>query len=113
MSVERLEAVLNGSAPDDEKEVFVGCLAIRYTQPSMKTVRQRLMVACMVQTGYTSLLKALCPGVQATCTDPTQNKLLHCLRCLDHVNLTIAAYKHTGSDTVQTEQAETLVGIST
>lgn len=107
MSVERLEAVLNGSAPDDEKEVFVGCLAIRYTQPSMKTVRQRLMVARMVQTGYTSLLKALCPGVQATCTDPTQNKLLQLLALFHHVyNLTIAAYKHTGSDTVQTEQAE-------
>ena len=107
MPEERLEAVLNGSAPDDEKEVFVDCLAIRYAQPSMKTIRQRLMVARMVQTGYTSLIKTLCPGVQATCTDPTQNKLLQLLALFHHAyNLTIAAYKHTGSDTVQTEQAE-------
>lgn len=99
MTVERLEFVLNGTAPDEEKQEFVRLMALRYAKPSMSTVRQRLQVARMMQEGSKSLLKILCGDtVDATCTDPEQNKLLQLVALFNSIyNLTVAAWKNGGT----------------
>lgn len=98
----RLEAVLDQSAADDEKLEFVRLLLTRYARPSMNIIRQRLLVARMVQDGYQRLLGFLCPGVKDTCTDPSQNKLLQLAGIFGTIyNLTVDAWKN--SDTRQTE----------
>lgn len=95
MSAERLEAILNGSASDEEKQEFVRRIALRYAKPEMHTIRQRLRVARMAQDAYQNLLEFLCPGVEATCTDPARNKLLQLVGLFGTIyNLTIAAWKN-------------------
>lgn len=91
----RLEEILEGHANDDEKVVFVKNLAERYASPSMKTIRQRLLLARTVQDGYIRLLKFLCPDVERQCADPEQNKLLQIFNIYKLVyNLTIDAWHH-------------------
>lgn len=91
----RIEAILEGHADDDEQAAFVECLAERYVAPSMHTVRQRLLLARMVQDGYIRLLKFLCPDVDRQCTDPQQNKLLQIFSIYKLVyNLTVEAWRH-------------------
>ncbi|EQM76124.1 ankyrin repeat domain-containing protein [Stutzerimonas stutzeri] len=91
----RLEAILGGSADDEEKAAFVGYLARRYAAPSTQTIRQRLLFARMVQDGYTRLLKFLCPGVDRQCADARQNKLLQLFAIYKLVyNLTIDAWRN-------------------
>ncbi|WP_100873582.1 ankyrin repeat domain-containing protein [Janthinobacterium sp. 64] len=98
----RLEAIMDESATDEEKQLFVQALLTRYAKPGMAMIRQRLRVARMVQDGYIRLLKFLCPGVQATCTDPSQNKLLQLAGIFGTVyNLTVDAWKN--SDTQDEE----------
>jgi len=105
MSVERLEPVLNGSAPEDEKQEFVRLIALRYAKPCMHVIRQRLRVARMAQDGYKRLLKTLCGSeIEATCADPSQNKLLQLIPLFQSIyNLTIGAYQNAG--TVEEEDA--------
>ena len=91
----RLEAILAGTATDDEQQLFVDRLATRYARPAMQIVRQRLRVARMMQDGYERLVEFLCPGVEATCPDPYRNKVLQLLELFKAVfNLTIEAHKH-------------------
>ncbi len=91
----RLEAILDGTADEDERSTFVGFLAARYAEPSLHTIRQRLLFARMVQDGYGRLLKFLCPGVDRLCADAQQNKLLQLFYIYKHVyNLTIDAWRH-------------------
>ena len=101
----RLEAVLDQSATDDEKQAFVRLLLTRYAKPSMHIIRQRLLVARMVQDGYRRLLKFLCPGVEDTCADPIQNKLLQLAEIFGTIyNLTVDAWKN--SDTQEQEDIQ-------
>ncbi|MGV8868976.1 MAG: ankyrin repeat domain-containing protein [Janthinobacterium svalbardensis] len=98
----RLESVMDESASDEEKQLFVQALLTRYAKPGMAMIRQRLRVARMVQDGYIRLLKFLCPGVQATCTAPSQNKLLQLAGIFGTIyNLTVDAWKN--SDTQDEE----------
>lgn len=96
MTVARLEPVLNGIATDEENQEFVRLISLRYAQPTMLTIRQRLRVARMAQDGYTRLLAYLCgDGVAPTCTDPHRNKLLQLLALFDTIyNLTIEAWHY-------------------
>lgn len=105
MEVARLNPVLNGNAPETEKQKFVRLIALRYAIPSMATIRQRLRVARMAQEGYKSLMKALCgKEIDATCTDPAKNKLLQLLVLFQNVyNLTIAASEN--ADSVEDQDA--------
>lgn len=90
----RLEAVLEGNADNIEKQCFIDCLAERYAEPSMHTIRQRFLIARAVQEGYTKLLNFLCPGVDRLCTDPLENKLLQAFGIYEMVfNVTVDAYK--------------------
>ncbi len=94
----RIEAVLNGDAPMDEIREFVRLLSIRYAVPDMRTIRQRLRVARATQDAYRRLLAFLCPNVEPTCADPTQNKVLQLLGLISYVyDLTIKAYKQNDS----------------
>lgn len=91
----RLEAILAGTATEDEQQIFVDRLATRYARPAMQIVRQRLRAARMMQDGYERLVEFLCPGVEATCPDPYRNKVLQLLELFKAVfNLTIEAHKH-------------------
>ena len=93
----RLEAILAKQAGAEEQSTFVHCLAERYAPPSMRTIRQRLRVARMVQDGYTRLLKLLCPGVDRLCANAQQNKLLQLFALYKLVyNLTLDAWRHCG-----------------
>ncbi len=90
-----LEAVLDGQADEATQAAFVHHVAERYAQPTMRTIRQRLRVARMVQDGYIRLLKTLCPGTDPLCADPQQNKLLQLFALYKGVyNLTIDAWRH-------------------
>lgn len=91
----RLEAILDGSADEDEKAAFVACLVRRYAAPSPHTIRQRLLFARMVQSGYERLLKHLCPGVDSQCADAQQNKLLQLFAIYKFAyNMTIDAWRN-------------------
>jgi hypothetical protein len=104
MTVERLESIVNGGASEKEKQEFVRLIALRYAKPSVQTIRQRLRIARMAQDGYERLLKTLCGDVEATCTDPAQNKLLQLLALFQNIyNLTIAAWQ--SADTAEEEDA--------
>lgn len=88
----RIEAVLTGSASEEEQLRFVELLAVRYARPSMKTIRKRFYVARAVQDGYRRLVEFLCPGVELTCADPKRNQVLQLLNIYEHVyNFTIEA----------------------
>jgi hypothetical protein len=91
---ELLEGILAGSGSDEEKARFIACIAQRYAAPSMKTIRQRLLLARTVQDGYCRLLKFLCPGVDRLCVDQQQNKVLQLFGIYKFVyNTTIVANK--------------------
>jgi len=96
----RLEAIIDGSTSDDEKQDFVELLLVRYAKPSMRLIRQRLLAARMVQDGYRRLLKFLCPDVSETCTDPAKNKILQLFGIFGRVyNLSVGAWKDSNTRT--------------
>lgn len=98
----RLESVLDETADEGDRAEFVRCLAERYAVPSLKTIRQRLLLARTVQDGYIRLLKFICPSVDRQCANAQQNKLLQLFAIYKLVyNLTIGAYRncrHLGED---------------
>lgn len=91
----RLEAILDSRANAEEQALFVQLLAERFSTPSMRIIRQRLLLARAVQDGYIRLLKTLCPGVDRLCTNPMQNKILQLFGIYKLIyNLTIEAWRH-------------------
>lgn len=87
-----LEEILKGHASVDDQAAFVELLARRYAIPSMRSIRQRLLIARLVQDGYKRLLKFLCPGVAPRCGDSQQNKLLQLFALYKLIyNLTVDA----------------------
>ncbi|PZP28426.1 MAG: hypothetical protein DI594_19230 [Shewanella oneidensis] len=99
-----LDAILAGSASEEEQARFVICIAQRYAVPSMKTIRQRFLLARTVQDGYSRLLKFLCPDIDRQCVDEQQNKVLQLFGIYKFVyNTTIAAWRNCGD---QGEAAE-------
>lgn len=101
-----LEAILDGKVDEGVQAEFVRCLAERYAAPSLRTIRQRLLLARAVQDGYIRLLKTLCPGVDRQCADPHENKLLQLFAIYKLVyNLTIDAWRHCGDQGEAAENA--------
>lgn len=101
-----LEAILDDSVDEGVQAEFVRCLEERYAAPSLRTIRQRLLIARAVQDGYIRLLKTLCPRVDRQCADPHQNKLLQLFALYKLVyNLTIDAWRQCGD---QGEAAENI-----
>lgn len=93
MTVQRLRAVLDGTAPQSEQETFIHWLVLRYAKPALSTIRQRLKVARMVQGGCQRLLDFLVPEGLHRVTD--QHRLLRQTLGLFHTvyNLTVQAYQ--------------------
>lgn len=92
-NVERLGVVLTGQGDEAEQARFVHALRVRYAAPTPRAIRQRLLVARAVQSGYASLVKFLCPDVEAACTDLARNKVLQLVELFKRVfNLTVTAH---------------------
>lgn len=94
MTEQVLDKVLKGSGAPEENRRFVELLRDRYQAPSMRTIRQRLLVARMTQGAYVDLLELMCPGVSKFETDLMRNKVLQLVREFELVyNLTVDAWK--------------------
>jgi hypothetical protein len=88
-----LEAVLAFQPPDDEALRFVELVEERWSVPSMATVRRRLLVARMVQDGYSRFGRFLLgEAFEEDCADPCRNKVLQLVGLFKlGYNLTIRA----------------------
>lgn len=101
-----LEGILDGNVDEDMQMAFVECLAERYAAPSNHTIRQRLLLARMVQDGYVRMLKFLCPSVDRQCADPQKNKLLQLCDIYKLIyNLTIEAWRNCREQGVEEENS--------
>ena len=76
----RIQQVLDRKADSSERCNFVDKLEYRYAAPSPARIRQRLLIARMVQDGYTRLRKLLLPDVSDNCADPEVNKLVQLIQ---------------------------------
>jgi len=95
--LERLKLVLSGDPDISERRNFVEKLTNRYAAPTPSRVRQRLLVARMMQGGYTRLRKFLLPDVANDCADPEENKLVQLIQQFKLIyNLTTEAYTTQG-----------------
>ncbi|NTV09664.1 MAG: ankyrin repeat domain-containing protein [Zoogloea sp.] len=103
MTPERLHSIFNKTADAKKKAAFVRHVSIRYTAPSMATIRQRLRVARLVQAGYQDLAKFLCPELQPEeAHDPRKNKVLQLVALFETIyNKTIQAWHHGNSEAEQ------------
>ncbi|MDP3211473.1 hypothetical protein [Methylotenera sp.] len=102
MNEKRIASALNKSAPNEEIEIFINQIQVRYAMPTMKTIRQRLKVARMSQSAYENLLEFLCPNIDKHSADAQQNKLLQLIALFQTVyNLTIEAWNKADSEFTQ------------
>jgi len=83
---EVVECALSRVSDDVDETVkarFVEVITERYAKPSVKTIRQRLLVARAAQAGYKALFDLLLgDGVDYTCADPRKNKVLQLIQIL-------------------------------
>ena len=101
-----VKRIIDGQATESEKELLVSLVADRYQKPSPKTIRQRLIFARLMQDGYERILKKLCPGVDKSCSDFEQNKLLQVLASYKHIyNFTVEAWRNFRSSGEEAENA--------
>lgn len=99
LSEEILTDILLGNANEEEKTKFIECLLDRYSKPSIEIIRQRFVVASVVQDIYHRLVKSLCPDVDKHCTDPKKNKILQLFALYKVIyNLTIEAWRNCRAD---------------
>jgi hypothetical protein len=99
LSEEILTDILHGKANEEEKTKLIKCLLERYSQPSIEIIRQRFVVASMVQDIYHRLVKSLCPDVDKHCIDPKKNKVLQLFALYKVVyNLTVEAWRNCRDD---------------
>ena len=95
LSEEILTDILQGNGNEEEKIRLIECLFDRYSAPSIEIIRQRLVVASVVQDIYHRLVKSQCPGVDKYCVDPQKNKVLQLFALYKGIyNLTIEAWKN-------------------
>ncbi|MBL1435523.1 MAG: hypothetical protein COB08_004915 [Rhodobacteraceae bacterium] len=103
----RIQQVLDRKADSSERCNFVDRLEYRYAAPSPARIRQRLLLARMVQDGYTRLRKFLLPDVANDCADPEVNKLLQLIQQFKLIyNLTTEASILKGRFGVDTQNTE-------
>ena len=86
--------IIQGNGDLESTKKFISLMAVRYAQPTFKTIRQRLHIAKAVQDGYKRLLKYLCPDVSPTNPNLEQNKVLQLCHIYKYIyNLTIEAHR--------------------
>lgn len=89
---DRIEAVLAGRSTAEENRLFVQLMRGRYARPSLRMIRNRLLIARAVQFSIRELGRLLTPGVDASDADLRHNKVLQLFEIYKHVyNLTIQA----------------------
>lgn len=89
-----IEAVLDGTASSELTERFIELVALRYSRPTLSTVRRRLLVARAGQIGYLKAHATFCPNVPLIEPDSRRNKALQLVQLFQRIyNLTIAAAK--------------------
>jgi len=95
LSEELLTEILQGNVNEEEKVRLIECLLDRYSAPTLDVIRQRLVVACVVQDIYHRLVKSLCPDVDKHCIDTFKNKILQLFALYKGIyNLTVEAWKN-------------------
>lgn len=95
LSEELLIDILQGNVNEEEKVRLIECLLDRYSAPTLDVIRQRLVVACVVQDIYHRLVKSLCPDVDKHCVDTFKNKILQLFALYKGIyNLTVEAWKN-------------------
>ena len=95
LSEEVLTDILQGNVNEEEKTKLIKCLLDRYSAPSIEIIRQRFVVASVVQDIYHRLVKSQCPDVDKYCADPQKNKVLQLFALYKGVyNLTIEAWRN-------------------
>ncbi len=105
--LERIQQVISGEANNSERCNFVDKLEYRYAAPTPARVRQRLLIARMVQDGYTKLRKFLLPDVADDCADPEVNKLMQLIQQFKLIyNLTTEASFQKGRAGIDTQDSE-------
>ena len=88
-----LETILSGNCSQEQKIEFVHKICERYQQPSVKTIRQRLIVARAIQNGYEELIKFFTPNIDKFCTDLDENKVMQLIKLYEIIyNLTMKAH---------------------
>lgn len=92
MAEDRIEAVLAGVGAPDETARFNHLMRERYAQPSLRTIRNRLLLARAVQYAHRELVGLLTPGVDPGDADSHRNKLLQLFEVFKRVyNLSVQA----------------------
>jgi hypothetical protein len=95
----RLDAIFSNTATEAEKKSFIDNVVQRYAQPTLRTIRQQLLLTRASQDAYQRLLKFLCPDVSLTEADPEKNKLLQLVGVYQRVyDLTIEAWNQCRDD---------------
>jgi hypothetical protein len=95
----RLDAIFADTATKYEKQLLVDHVSHRYSAPSLKTIRQQLLLTRASQDAYQRLLKLLCPNVSLTEADSEKNKLLQLIGIYQRVyDLTIEAWNQCRDD---------------
>jgi hypothetical protein len=99
----RIENILSGQADDEENSIFTSLIALRYAEPSLQTIRKRLLIARAVQDGYFRLGKFLFgDNFDKISADIEKNKVLQLFEIYKFsYNLTVDAYKQSGDAIVQ------------
>lgn len=88
----RIESVLGGRGTSDEVARFLALINARYGQPSLRTIRRRLLTARATQHAYVKLHQLLCPETSVHDTDAKRNKVLQLIGIYGGVyNLTLRA----------------------
>lgn len=106
---EAIKEILHGENTSSEiKKTFVELIADRYAKPSLRIIRQRLLVARAFQDAYIRLGKFLQgEKFKQLCAEPEKNKVLQLIEIFKFTyNLTVEAYKRGGSIADQDEWFE-------
>jgi hypothetical protein len=87
-----LEALLEGREAAEEVSRFLSLVKARYGQPSLRTIRRRLVVARATQHAYIKIHRLICPGISLLETDANLNKVMQLVGIYGGIyNLTVRA----------------------
>ncbi len=88
-----IEAVLEGHGTTKDVSRFLSLVNARYGQPSLRTIRRRLLVARATQHAYVSLHQLLCPATSLHETDAKRNKVMQLVGIYGGIyNITLRAW---------------------
>lgn len=89
MSESDLKRIFDRNCSSEIKVEFTNKVNERYQQPTLKTIRQRLIIARALQEGYEQLVNYFTPNLDKYCSDLNKNKVLQLVRLYE------MTYNHT------------------